>query len=226
MFIVQLVLGALAWLLTSRATVGADTPAAGATPAADGATPSQSQPAQPAAGTTPEQPAPSATDDTDQLGDAGKRALDRMKAERDAAEKERKALATRLEELENATASDQEKAVAAARKEGAAEAEARYQTRIRASEVRAALQRAGMADPDPVLGATEFAALKVSEAGVEGLAEAVQAFKAAHPSLFPPTTPTGDGDGGARGTPAPADTGPGLARLRSVQRNNSPRTNR
>ena len=65
---------------------------AGATPAAGGATPPQTPPAASAPAPTPQaQPAavpapdPSAPDDALGLGDAGKRALDAMKAERNAA---------------------------------------------------------------------------------------------------------------------------------------------
>ena len=190
-----------------------DTQSAGATPAADGATPSQ-KPAQPATGTQPEQTQQPAMGADDQLGDAGKRAIAEERAAKKAAEKERDQLRSRIDELENATRSDTEKAVAQARKEGAAEVEQRYQARIRSSEVKVALAAAGMADPDPVLGASEFAALKVTDAGVEGLTEAVEEFKTAHPSLFTPSRPMGSADGGARGTPAGADVTPGLGRLR------------
>lgn len=203
-----------------------DTQSAGAMPAVEGATPSQTPAQTPAAGPKPEQTEAPATSADDQLGDAGKRALTDERSARKIAERERDELRTRVEELENASRSETEKAVANARKEGEAAAEARYQTRIRASEVRAALQKAGMADPDPVLGAAEFAALKVSDGGVEGLEAAVSAFKTAHPSLFPPTKPSGDIGQGPRGAPASADPGPGLARLRSVERNNTSRASR
>ncbi|MCA1570315.1 MAG: hypothetical protein LC798_08365 [Chloroflexi bacterium] len=57
-----------------------------------------------------------------------------------------------------------------------------------------------------MLGASEFAALKVTDAGVEGLDKAVEAFKTAHPSLFSTSRPMGSADGGARGTgTAPMD---------------------
>lgn len=180
-----------------------DNSSAGATPVAEGATPSQT-----ASSTTVVTP-PATGADT-QLGDAGKQALDRMKADKKAsddarktAESERNALQTRIEELENATRSDTEKAIATARKEAATEVEQRYQSRIRASEVKVALTAAGMADPEPVLGASEFAALKVTDAGVEGLDKAVEAFKTAHPSLFTSSRPMGSADGGARGTGTP-----------------------
>jgi len=196
-----------------------DTQSAGATPVVEGARPSQNQPASPATGIAPAAPS-SATDASEQLGDAGKQALDRMKADKKAsddarkvAESERNALQARIEELENATRSDTEKAIATARKEAVAEVESRYQARIRASEVKSALTAAGMVDPEPVLGASQFTALKVTEDGVEGLDKAVEAFKTAHPRLFESSRPLGSADGGARG-PAQPDVAPGLSRLR------------
>ena len=84
---------------------------AGATPAAGGATPPQTPPAASAPAPTPQaQPAPtpapepSAPDDTLGLGDAGKRALDAMKAERNAAIAASKAAERELEQLRTAIA--------------------------------------------------------------------------------------------------------------------------
>src|SRR3954468_8968302 len=99
------------------------TTSAGATPAAEGATPPQTPPATPAPST---QPVPASTspgdpsaDDALGLGDAGKRALDAMKAERNAAVTAAKAAERQLEELRAASLSETEKAIAAARKAGA-----------------------------------------------------------------------------------------------------------
>ena len=187
-----------------------ETQSAGATPAVEGATPSQTQPA---TGTTPAAPPAAAQADPQQapakdaddgLGDAGKKALDAERTAKRAAEKERDALKAQVETLENATKSDSEKAVTAARKEGEQAATDKWAGFIRAARVESALSGAGAIDSAVVAQAREFAALKVNgESGeVEGLTEAVEAFKTAHPTLFgQPATPKGDFGGGNRSTP-------------------------
>lgn len=185
----------------------ADNNPAGATPVVPGATPGQNTPADPAAPNSPANPAPapSATDDAAALGDPGKRALDAMKAERNAAKERAAAAEAELERLKAASLSDSEKAIAAARKEAETQAATKYQGRIRITEAKAALIAAG-AKPslvDLAVRADEFTTLKVTEEGeVEGLAEAVAAFKKARPDVF----------GATNGTPAPgagsADQGP------------------
>lgn len=186
-----------------------DTQPAGATPAAEGATPSQT-PAQPAPAAQEPTPQP-ATGDEGQLGDAGKRAL---AAERTAAREAREraeAAERQLEELRTASQSDQEKALTQARKEGETTATQKWEALVRRTSVQAALQAAGSSDPAIVALAPEFAALKVTdEGGVEGLADALEAFRSAHPTLFgaatpPPPTPA-SADGGARGSGGGAGT--------------------
>lgn len=184
---------------------------AGATPVAAGAMPAQT-PAQPAAApqTPPVEPA---TGYPDGLGDAGKRALDDMKAAKKAAEAEAKTAREDLEKLKAATATDAEKALAQAKKDGATEVLGKAQTMVRRSEVRAALASAGLSGAmlDLASRADEFADLKVNDEGdVEGLTAAVDAFKKAAPDLFKPGTPGAgrapDFGGGPRGTPASAGT--------------------
>jgi len=184
---------------------------AGAMPVAAGATPAQT-PAQPAAAAqTPGQEP--ATGYPDGLGDAGKRALDDMKAAKRAAEAEAKTARDELEKLRAATATDAEKALAQAKKDGAAEVLTKAQVMVRRSEVRAALASAGLSGTllDLAARADEFANLKVTDDGdVEGLAVAVEAFKKATPDLFKATA-AGNGrapdfGGGPRGTPASAGT--------------------
>lgn len=185
-------------------------PSAGAMPVAGGATPPQTQPAT----TTPAAPAPTAapsapaTGDPDALGDAGKQALDRMKAERNAERDRAKKAEDELEQLRSASKSETEKAIDAAKKTGASEVQARYEAQIRRSEVKAALAAQGV---NPQLlelapRADHFAALKVTEDGsVEGIDEAIKAFKAAAPDAFKapgvgaPAGPSGSADGGVRG---------------------------
>jgi len=181
-----------------------DNASAGATPAVPGATPGQT-PAQPAPA-TPAVPAAPATGDEDGLGDAGKRALRSERELRAAAERERDDFRKRLEELENASKSDHEKALAQAKRDGAAEVADRYQAAIRRSEVRAALVAAGAPASvvDLAARADQFSSLKVTDDGeVTGLAEAVEAFRKAMPDLFAkPAAPRGaDFGGGPRGAP-------------------------
>src|SRR5690242_13845637 len=122
---------------------------AGATPAAGGATPPQTPPVASAPDPTP-QPQPASTSPNDPsaqdasgLGDAGKRALDAMKAELNAAVAAAKAAERELEELRAASLSETDKAIAAARKAGADEVTERLHARVRRSETKLALARAG-----------------------------------------------------------------------------------
>ena len=184
-----------------------DTPSAGATPVAGGATPSQT-PASPAAPASGGTTAP-ATGDPDGLGDAGKRAIQAEREAKAAAIRERDELKARLDELENASKSDHEKAIAAAKNEGKAEVLGKYQGAVRRSEVRAALSAAGISSTvlDLAAKADEFESLKVTDDGdVEGLDAAVEAFKKARPDLFKPASGgngrAADFGGGPRGTPA------------------------
>lgn len=177
------------------------TPPAGATPVVPGATPGQTPP--PANGAAA--PTPPATGDDAGLGDAGKRAIDAMKAERDAAQRAARAAEKALEELKLAGATDAEKAIAKARAEGAAEVEGRFLDQIRRSEVKVALTAAGISPSELALAskADEFAVLKTAEDGtVEGLDKAVSAFRAAHAGLFGARRATGSADGGAGGAGA------------------------
>jgi flagellar biosynthesis/type III secretory pathway protein FliH len=181
-----------------------DTTSAGATPVAGGATPPQT-PAQPAPATA--QPATSSATDDEPLGAAGIRALDSERQRAKVAERERDELKQKIEELQNATRTDAEKALAQARKEGAAEALAKADARVRRAEVRTALAAAGVnpALLDLAAKADLFAALKVNEEGeVEGLTAAVESFKRSTPDLFRAAGRTPGFDGGPRGdAPSP-----------------------
>lgn len=187
----------------------ADTTPAGAMPVVGGATPPQT-PAQPATVTTPAANGAPATGDDELLGEAGRRALQAERIRASAAERERDDFRRRFEELENSSKSDHEKAIAQAKKEGAAEVLGRIQGQVRRSEVKAALSSAGLSGSmlDLASRADEFVDLKVSDDGtVDGLAAAVEAFKKATPELFkvqPTGNRTPDFGGGPRGTPAGA----------------------
>jgi len=191
-----------------------DNASAGATPVAAGATPAQT----PAAAGTPsssEPPKPPATgsDDDQQLGHHHELDVQRERKARKAAEAREKALQTEYDALKASQLSDADKAIAQARKDGAAEAATRLHGRLRSSEVRSALAAAGINPGIASLAARadEFDALKVSDDGeVEGLDEAIAAFKKSHGDLFKPAAPAGGsgdtGTGGGRDTGKPTYT--------------------
>jgi hypothetical protein len=106
------------------------------------------------------------------LGDAGKQALDRMKAERTeatrkaTAEKQRAdALQAQLDEIAAANATDQEKAVAAARKEGETSALERVNSRLVRAEARAIAAELNFRDPADALGQIDLGEITVSNDG-------------------------------------------------------------
>lgn len=134
-----------------------------------------------------------------------------MKAERDDAVKAAKAAKTALETLQSSTASDTDKALAAARAEGAAEVAGKLHGAIRRSEVKVALARAGInpAILDLAVNASEFAGLTVTEDGeIEKLAETVAMFKGTHGDLFKvlPTSGSADLGTGSSGRSAAGKT--------------------
>jgi hypothetical protein len=198
---------------------------AGATPAAGGATPSQTPPAASAPVPTPQPvpaptpaPEPSAPDDTLGLGDAGKRALDAMKAERNAAIAASKAAERELEQLRSANQTETEKAIAAARKAGADEVTERLHARVRRAETKLALARAGAVPSliEDLANAAEFSELKVDDADqVAGLDDAIKAHRARVPDAYraPATPGPGSVDGGPRapGTPRATDLASAVA---------------
>ena len=157
--------------------------------------------AQPAVAPAPD---PSAPDVPEGLGDAGKRALDAMKAERNAALAASKAAERELEQLRTATLSESEKAIAAARKAGADEVTERLHARVRRAEVKLALARAGAVPSliEDLANAAEFAALMVDDTDqVTGLDDALKAHKARVPDAYR----------------AAGDPGPGLGRRRAAR---------
>lgn len=186
---------------TNDTTTGA-TPGAGATPEQAGPTEPTTQPptgATPPAGTTATAAATSpATGDESALGDAGKQILAEARRQAKDAEARAKAAEQERDALKAATLTEQEKAIEAARKEAAAEAEGKWQGHVRRSSVRQALTAAGITqgELDLAANAPEFTALAVNETGdVKDLAKAVDDFKKLHPTLFqaPETPPGGQG---------------------------------
>jgi hypothetical protein len=193
-------------------TAEATTTATGAMPGA-GAMPAQATSAAgtpppmgatPPAGTTaPAAATPPATGDDAALGETGKRILaDARRAAKEAEDRARAAEAER-DALRTATQSEAEKATAAAVKEAEKAITATYEARIRRSELKSALTAAGIAptELDLALMAPDFARLKVTEDGVDGLSDAVTLFAKGHPMLFAKqaTPPVGDTGGGVRG---------------------------
>lgn len=232
MFIVSLI-AAVVGLLTRFATLDGDSSTAGATPAAEGATPSQSQPAStpastpapptatpststtPATGAQTAQPTGATLEELAALGDPGKRALDRMKQERDSVSTERDALQRRVAELENASKSDQDKAIDTARQEGEKASDARWAGIVRSLRIEGALRDAGCIAPDVAAASPALAKLEVdgSDGQVKGLVEAIDQFKESHPSLFgapgqarPATGDFGNGHRGGQQLPKEPDS--------------------
>jgi hypothetical protein len=181
---------------------------AGATPAADGAKPSQSEPAKPATGTPTAAATVPAKGDDDALGEPGKRALQAERDARQRAEDRAKAAERERDELKAQTQTDAEKAVTEAKAAGKTEVLSRLQTVVRRSAVEKALMQAGATPSliDDLAGAREFAALKVNdddEIDPKELADAVKAHKARVPDAYKAAQPapgaTGSSDAGARG---------------------------
>lgn len=189
---------------TDGTTTGA-MPGAGATPAQvppQEPTPTPLPGAMPTDGTTATSAAtPPATGDEATLGEAGKRILaDARRAAKEAEDRAKAAEAER-DALRAATLTDQEKAIDAARKEAATEAEAKWQGHVRRSMVRQALTAAGVtqAELELAAGAPDFAGLPVNDEGdVEGLTKTVADFKNQHAALFAVTLPPPPGGQGIR----------------------------
>ena len=144
----------------------------------------------------------------DALGDAGKQALDRMKAERNDATRQLKALQKELEQLRQAQMSETEKAISEAVARGRCSASAAFGQRLASAEfVAAAARRNAEFDATKVLDDLNLAKY-VTEAGdpdVEGIAQAVERLVPA-PAGSP--RPIGDADLGARQTTVVPDDSP------------------
>jgi hypothetical protein len=145
------------------------------------------------------------------MGDAGKKALDAMKAERNAALAASKAAERELEQLRSANLSESEKAIADARKAGADEVTERLHARVRRAETKLALAAAGATPSlvEDLANAAEFAALRIDEDDqVVGLDDAVKAHRARVPDAYRAPIAAGPGsvDGGPRAPGAPRAT--------------------
>lgn len=136
------------------------------------------------------------------LGDAGKKALDAERAERKKAERRAKELDAELAKVREASMSEQEKAVEAARREARTEALRSVNQRLVAAEVRAA---AGgkLADPEDAVRFLDLDQFPVSDDGeidTRAIISAVDGLVKQKPYLAAGATrPAGDADQGARG---------------------------
>jgi len=164
---------------------------------------------------------------TETLGDAGKQALDRMKAEREDAKRRAKAAETELEKLRNASKSEQEKAVDAARKEGAAEAAQRANDRLIKAEAKALAATAKFRDPSDVIAQLggrlgEIAVDDDGEVDAKALKALVDDLAKSKPYLVDSGTGTAsasDAGIGTTGSKGSADVGPGVDRMRHAYAN-------
>lgn len=136
----------------------------------------------------------------DELGEGGKAALEAERVRARTEKRRADAAETELQRLRDATQSESEKAINDAKKEARTESDAKWSGIIRQVRVEGALIAAGCSDPAIASRATEFAELSVSDTTgeVEGLTATVEAFKAAHPTLFTARVPGGDADQGVR----------------------------
>ena len=151
----------------------------------------------------------------DALGDAGKKALDAMKAERNEAAKALKAAQRELEALKASSMSEAEKAVAEAEKRGAQQAAERYATRLVDEAFRAATVGRAL-NPDALL-AFDRKTFITDDGDVDR--DALAAWVEQHAVPTGPRRPAGDADQGVR--PGASDPGPGLARLRAAYASSS-----
>jgi hypothetical protein len=166
------------------------------------------------------------------LGEKGKKALDAERTRARDAEKARKAIEAEhaktkkeLEDLKAAGATDQEKALAAARKEAGdaatAEAVGKANARILSSEIKAAAGTK-LADPNDavrLLDLTEFEVDADGNVDDKKIAAAIDQLLKDKPYLAATAGKKGAGsaDGGARdGSAASKTVTPGIGRLRSA----------
>lgn len=140
---------------------------------------------------------------SDALGDAGKKALDAMKAERNAERAKRRELEAMLEQLKHDASmrdkSAEEQALEAARQEARSEERARANARVVRSEVRLAA-KGKLADPEDAIAFIDLTQFEVNDDGdVDGTAidDAIADLLARKPHLGI-KAPIGSADQGER----------------------------
>jgi len=147
-----------------------------------------------------------AEDGTADLGDAGKKALDAMKAERNAARADARAKATELEQLRSAAALKdkpaEEQALEAAKAEARSEATVKANERILRADLRAAAT-GKLADPTDAalyINLSEFTVTDDGDTDSDALDDAIADLLTRKPHLAAgkPNRFDGDADQGAR----------------------------
>jgi len=148
-----------------------------------------------------------AEDGTADLGDAGKKALDAMKAERNAARADARAKATELEQFRSAAALKdkpaEEQALEAARAEARTEATTKANERILRADLRAAAtgKLADPADASLYINLSEFTVTDDGDTDSDALTDAITDLLARKPHLavVKQNRFDGDADQGAKG---------------------------
>lgn len=159
------------------------------------------------------------TDAVDWKAEADKfKALHRKQEERAKANAD---AAKRLAEIEEANATDLEKAVKAARDEGRSEVLTAANSRLINAEARAAAAELRFKNPALAIKAVDLSSVEVGEDGeVDSAAvrAALEELAKHEPYLIGDGRPKGDADQGARTTAKPEAT-PGMGRLRAAYAN-------
>lgn len=136
---------------------------------------------------------------SDDLGDAGKKALAAERAAAKAAEKRAKALESELEKLRLENASAEEKAIAAAKAEGRTEALTVSNARLLRAEVKAAASGV-LQDPDDAVRLLDLDQFEVDDDGevdTKAITAAVERLAKSKPYLAVGAKPTALPGGGA-----------------------------
>lgn len=159
-----------------------------------------------------------------QLGDAGKKAIDRMKADKRAAERRAAAAEAELEKIRTEGLSEQEKAVALARKEGETEATTKANARLVRAEAKALAAAAKFRDAGDVIaqlgdklsGITVDEDGEVDQAALKALVDDLAKNKPYLVDSGTTTATAADAGIGTTGTKQPSDPGPGRNRIRAA----------
>jgi DNA-binding transcriptional MerR regulator len=172
------------------------------------------------------------------LGDAGQKALERMKERERTSRAEAKAykdlgltpdeIKALIDARDQANAPDEEKIRKAAQRDAETAARDKFAGKLRASEVRAQAAELGFASPSDALAllpGDELAAVDVSEddeVDAGEIKKLLEQLKTAKPYLLKPTDTTADHQTagiGAAGSGKKPEVQPGLARMRSAYEN-------
>lgn len=127
------------------------------------------------------------------LGEAGQRAYDRIKAERNA-------LRDEIQTLKQQNESEQERALREAREEAANEASSTWKSRFVKAEAKQALTAAGLSKAqDRMLNLIDLETVEIDDDGaVSGLDDQINELKDEFPELFATKRRVGKGDTGDR----------------------------